>query len=300
MEIRNIKTFLRVAELQSFSNAAEQLGYSQAAVTVQIKQLEQELGTNLFERIGKHIKLTDNGIRFIPYATNLLKAAQDAKNFINGDEHPIGRLRIGVMESLFSNVMPPVLLEFRKLCPAVETSAHTGLISKLFDMIRQNDIDILYFLEKRVYFPEWVKVIEKPEPIIFVSSSAHPFAKKKQVSLKKILAEPFILTEKEGSYRYALDQMLAARGLELHPFLEAGNTDVIAQMLLNSPNLSFLPQYVVQKYIDSGELSVIHADMPPIQMWHQLIYHKNKWITPQLKIFINLMLKHLCSDLPSS
>lgn len=293
MEIRTVKTFLRVAELQSFSNAAEQLGYSQAAVTVQVRQLEETLGVQLFERIGKRIKLTDYGIRFIPYATNLLKAAQDAENFIDGDEQPIGRLRIGVMESLFTSVMPPILLEFRKLCPGVETSIHTGLITKLFDMIRQNDIDILYFLEEKTYFPEWVKVVEKPEPIIFVSSSAHPLAAKKKVPLEKILREPFILTEKEGSYRYALDQMLAARGMEIHPFLEAGNTDVIVRMLLNQENISFLPQYVVQEYINTGELSIIHVDMPPIQMWTQLIYHKNKWITPQLKIFINLMLEYI-------
>ena len=162
MELRTVRTFLRVAELQSFSRAAQQLGYSQAAVTVQIKQLEQELGTQLFERIGKRIKLTENGARFIPHAMELLKVAQKAQTFISDDSKPSGQLRIGTAESLSISVLPQILLEFHALCPAVETSIHTGLISELFDMVRQNDVDVLFFLDKKTDFPEWVKVLERP------------------------------------------------------------------------------------------------------------------------------------------
>lgn len=79
MEIRNITTFVRVAELQSFSRAAEQLGYSQSAVTVQIRQLEQELGLLLFERIGKQVRLTENGSRFVLRALDILNAVDAAK-----------------------------------------------------------------------------------------------------------------------------------------------------------------------------------------------------------------------------
>ena len=139
-------TFLRVAELGSFSRAAEQLGYSQAAVTVQMKQLERELGTQLFERIGRRIRLTEDGARFIPYAQELLKAARNARTFVQGARTPSGRLRIGTAESLSISVLPPGLLQFHRLCPLVETSLHTGLISELFDMVRQNHVDLLYFL----------------------------------------------------------------------------------------------------------------------------------------------------------
>ena len=79
MELRTIATFLRVAELQSFSRAAEQLGYSQSAVTVQIRQLEQELQTQLFERIGKHVRLTEDGLRLIPRARDILNAVRAAQ-----------------------------------------------------------------------------------------------------------------------------------------------------------------------------------------------------------------------------
>lgn len=296
MEIRTAATFLRVAELRSFSKAAEQLGYSQAAVTVQIKQLEQELGTQLFERIGRRIKLTEHGMRFIPHAKALLDVAQNARTFIRDDSEPAGKLRIGTAESLSISVLPPILLEFHRRCPMVETSIHTGVIPELFEMVRQNDVDVLYFLDKKTYFPEWIKVFERPEPIVFVSSASHPFAGERRIPLKRILSEPLVLTEQGVSYRYDLEQVLAARNLELHPFLETGNTDIIVKMLLHHEGISFLPRYVVQKYIDAGQLSILPVDGPKIQMWSQLIYHKNKWVSPQLQTFLELMESHVGPD----
>lgn len=296
MEIRNITTFLRVAELQSFSNAAQQLGYSQSAVTVQIRQLEHELGIQLFERIGKRVKLTEHGKRFINYANNVLKTVQEAKTFVHKNEEPSGTLRIGVAESLSTSVLPPILLEFQKLCPLVETSIQTGLNTELFDMVRQNDIDIIYFLDKKTYCAEWVKVTERPEPIVFVTSSRHPLTGQKNVPLEKILKEPFILTEKGFSYRYDLEQILAAQEYEIRPILEIGNTDIISKMLLKNIGLSFLPFYVVRDFVEAGKLSVIDTDSIEIQMWSQLVYHKNKWITPQMKIFIDTMKKYVSPE----
>lgn len=289
MELRTAATFLRVAELQSFSKAAEQLGYSQAAVTVQIKQLEQELGTQLFERIGRRIKLTEHGTQFIPHAQELVKVAQRASTFLQDHQEPAGKLRIGTAESLSISVLPPVLLEFTRRCPRVETSIHTGLIPDLFNMVRQNDVDLLYFLDKRTNFPEWVKVFERPEPIVFVASSDHPFAGQGKLSLKRLLSQPLVLTEQGISYRYDLEQILAAKNLELHPFLETGNTDIIVHMLLHHTGISFLPRYVVQRYLEQGQLSVLQVDCPRVQMWSQLVYHKNKWVTPQMQILLELL-----------
>lgn len=294
MEIRNVKTFLRVAELESFTNAAEQLGYSQAAVTVQIKQLESELETQLFDRVGKHIKLTETGVRFMPYATEVMKAVHKAETFIQGEEILAGRLRIGSVASLAARILPPILLEYRELYPHVEMSIETlRSVPEMFDMVRQNEIDILYFLNRQIYSFEWVKVLEHPEDIIFVTHACHPLAGRERVNIEQILREPLILTMRGISYCGDLEQTLAARGLEAHPFLEIGDTEVIIEMLLNKAGISFLPQYLVQKYIDSGQLASIGTDLPPIENWSQLVYHKNKYVTPQMKAFIDLVKKHV-------
>lgn len=94
---------------------------------------------------------------------------------------------------------------------------------------------------------------------------------------------------KSVSYRYDLEQLLAEKKLEIHPFLETGNTDILVRILLHGNCLSFLPQYVVRPYLLSGKMQTVDVEDCRIQMWSQLVYHKNKWVTPQMNCFITLM-----------
>ena len=271
MEIRNLSTFLRVAELASFSHAAVQLGYSQAAVTIQVRQLEEELGVQLFERIGKKVKLTEEGRELIPKAIGVMNAVRAVRDLGKGDE-PSGRLRLGTAESLLISVLPPVMMEFCRRCPKVEFSTSTGMVTELFDMVRQNDIDVLYFLDRQTNFPEWIKVGQRRESALFVASPANPLAGEKHISAERLLA-----------------QELAAAGLAVRPVLETGNTDVLTQMLLKNMGVSFLPEFVVRDYLADGRLVALDTVCPEIEMWSQLVYHRNKLVTPQMEIFIELM-----------
>lgn len=289
MEIRNLITFVRIAEVRNFSKTAEQLGYSQSAVTMQIKQLEAELQVQLFERIGKKAKLTQAGQRLLPYALDILSAAGKAESIAREPEQISGKLRIGTCESYVISVLPPVFMEMGERCPGVELSTHTAPVPDLIDMPRQNDIDILYFLDEKLYFPEWIKVMEQPENIYFVSSSSSPLARMKKIPISRLVEEPLYLTEKGISYRYAMEQTLAAAGYELHPRLEVGNTDVITRFLLKNKGISFLPEYVVKDDVAEGRLAILDTECPRIVMWSQLAYHRNKYVTPQMKLFLEFM-----------
>lgn len=289
MEIRNLITFVRIAEVRNFSKTAEQLGYSQSAVTMQIKQLEAELQVQLFERIGKKAKLTQAGQRLLPYALDILSAAGKAESISREPGQISGKLRIGTCESYVISVLPPVFMEMGERCPGVEISTHTAPVPDLIDMLRQNDIDILYFLDEKLYFPEWIKVMEQPENIYFVSSSSSPLARMKKIPISRLVEEPLYLTEKGISYRYAMEQALAAAGYELHPRLEVGNTDVITRFLLKNKGISFLPEYVVKDDVAEGRLAILDTECPRIVMWSQLAYHRNKYVTPQMKLFLEFM-----------
>lgn len=293
MEIRNLVTFVRIAETQNFSRTAEQLGYSQSAVTMQVKQLEGELHAQLFERIGKRVKLTQAGERLLPCALEILRAVRQAEDIARDPAQIAGKLRIGTCESLVISILPPVLMELTEQCPQVEISTHTARVPDLIQMLRQNDVDILYFLDQEIWFPEWIKVIEQPEKIFFVASADCALAKEKHIPVERLLQEPMYLTEKGISYRYAMEQLLAAKGYALHPVWAVGNTDVITRMLLKNKGISFLPEYVVREYVADGRLSVLDVDCEEIVMWSQLVYHRNKDITPQMQRFIALMQKHI-------
>lgn len=293
MEIKNLITFVRLTEVQNFSKTAEQLGYSQSAVTMQIKQMEAQLKTQLFERIGKHVKLTPAGERLLPYALEILDSIRKAEGIVQEPEQISGKLRIGTSESYVTSILPPVIMEFSEICPHVEIVTATALVQELFTMLRQNDVDMIYFLDQKIYFPEWVKMLEQPEHIFFVASAESGLARKKRISIEQLLQEPLYLTERGISYRYALEQSLAEKGYELHPFWEVGNTDVIIRFLLKNKGISFLPEYTVRDYIQNGQLSVLDTECEEFVMWSQLVYHRNKCVTPQMAKFMDLMLNHL-------
>lgn len=289
MELRNLITFVRIAEVKNFSKSAQLLGYSQSAVTMQIKQLEQELGRQLFERIGKQVKLTQAGERLLPYALDILNTAQKAQSMVRENEQITGHLRIGTCESYVIGVLPQVLTAFQQQCPNVEVQVQTGLTTDLFHRLRQNDIDLLFFLDRKLYFPEWIKVFERPEHSFFVASAKSKLAAETHISTERLLQEPLFLTEKGISYRYAMEQKMAEQGFALHPFLEIGNTDVITQFVLQNKGISFLPNYVVAPYIQNGTLVKLDTECPEITMWSQLVYHRNKYITPQMEKMIAIM-----------
>ena len=147
MEFRNIITFLKVAELKNFSKAAEKLGYSQSAVTVQIKQLEKELGTRLFERVGKGAVLTESGQDFVFHANEILNTAKQAVDAVRGSEKKqsereiTGVLRVGSVESVSTALLPEILMEFHRICPQVEIVVHTSKRDVLIEEIRGNSLD---------------------------------------------------------------------------------------------------------------------------------------------------------------
>lgn len=120
MELRNINTFLHIAELHSFSRTARQLGYSQSAVSSQITQLEAELGTPLFDRVGKTVRLTDAGQTFLGYARTLLATAQQAQAALQPARQISGSLRIALADSVCSTFLPGLLKRYHALCPQVE------------------------------------------------------------------------------------------------------------------------------------------------------------------------------------
>lgn len=287
MELRTINTFLKVASTQNLSKAAEQLGYTQSNVTVQIKKLEKELGLELFERIGKHIYLTDKGKDFIFYANRIMQDAESAMAFSKEETSPTGKLRIGGVESVCTGLLPDLLIEFHKICPNVEVIIKSGPTNALLDMAASNEIDLILTMDHKIYKKEWVCAFEKQEDIIFVTLRKNT-SSNKTVLIEELIKEPFILTETGAAYRYELERSLAQMNLQIQPILEIGNTETIINLLKRGMGYSYLPKFTVYNELKSGTLTKVNTNLLDVKMSHQLLYYKNKLITKQMEIFINL------------
>lgn len=289
MEFRELSTFLQVAKLQSFSKAAKVLGYSQAAVTIQIKQLEQELGVHLFDRIGKQTSLTHQGSVFYDHAASIMRDIAQAKDAVSHPQKLNGHLCIGTIESICASLFPSLLTEYHKLHPEVNISIRTDSPDQLLEQINGNQLDLVYFMDKRVYDVKWEKVLEEPEEIVFAATADHPLAQRSEpLSLDDVLSYPMVVTEKNASYRLILEQYLAAMGKSLQPYLEIGNTDFILQFLKQNTGITFLPRFTVEKAVSEGYLRILSVKKFSIRTWRQILYHKNKWVTREMAEFIRL------------
>ena len=266
MELRNINTFLHIAELHSFSRTARQLGYSQSAVSSQIAQLEAELGAPLFDRVGKTVRLTGAGETFLGYARTLLATVEQAQAALQLPQQISGRLRIALADSVCSTFLPDLLQRYHAQFPQVELVLCTATDDGMLQMLTTNQVDLAYTLDHPLLQPTLVRAVDVPEPVCFIAPAGHPLAARDTVSLEELVQQEFLLTERGMSYRDALDQCLE-RGM----------------------GLSFLPEYIVRAALAAGTLARLNVPDCRVEMHRQLFYHRDKWLTPQMKGFIALV-----------
>lgn len=287
MELRNLTTFLKVAELQSFSKAALHLGYAQSTITAQIQQLEQELQVSLFERIGKQIQITEAGEKLLPYARQMLHLSWEAQKLTLPATEITGHLHIGIVESLQNCLLPAILHNFRKEYPQVSVSVKASDCQTLSQLLYHNEIDLMYVFDVRLRNPDLVTAWEEEEPMYFAASPSHPLFSKENLTLEDLLSGPFLETEPDLSFGLAIHNYFAKQGLTLKSRLQIGNPDIIVQLMESGDGVSFLPQYVLEKALTAGTLKILPLDTD-ISMWKQILYHKNKWVTKAMEGFSSI------------
>ncbi len=290
MELRQLTTFIRVAQFQSFSKAAASLGYSQSAVTVQIRLLEQELHVRLFDRMGKRVALTSQGRIFLDNATNIIQDVDKAKLALTGtDEDLCGTLHIGTLESLCYARLPGIIRRLRLQHPQVCVQITTGTPEELIIKMEQGQVDIIYILDEPLYHNNWCKMLEQREEMVMVAS-AKLGAQLGDGShrLEELLDWPFYLTERDANYRRLLDRRLATFGRAITPVLESSCASFLLRVLEESEGISLLPRFLVEEPLRQHKLSVIDVSDFHAVMYGQIFYHREKWLTPEMAEFVRL------------
>lgn len=295
MELRNLITFIHVAELGSFTKAAEHLGYSQSTISFQIKQLEDELGCLLFERINHTITLTEHGHELVSYAHKVRALTEDFKETLAKEELK-GHLHIVTPDSVCEEMISAHYSDFHRKYPSISIRFSTGDSGNLLYMLDHNEADVIITLDRHLYNKDYIVAKEQPLPMHFVASSDSRFAGRKGLSVKDIMGEPFVLTEYGQGYRRILDRELAKKSLEITPILEIGRTDIITSVLMENDMISFLPDFVTEKLVAEGKLCHLDVTDISIDIWKQLIYHKNKWLSKSMKTFIEYIKEYEFSN----
>lgn len=290
MDMKNINTFIYTAELGSFTKAAELLGYSQSTVSFQIRQLEEELGTVLFERINRTVVLTDRGKEILRYAHRMKQLAGEMQEMVQPKQEVRGHLRIAMSDSLCEEIAEKLFILLQQKYPEVTMKIVIAGTDEMFRLLNQNQVDFVYTLDRHIYHSDYVIVTESREAVHFVTGYQNRLSRKKQILLEDLICQPFILTEKEMSYRKLLSEYLASRSLEIQPVFEVGNTELICRMLEKDTSaVSLLPDYVTEKAAREKRLVRLDVKDFQLEIWKQLLYHRDKWISPQMQAFMNVI-----------
>lgn len=296
MEVRNLITFVHVAELNSFTKAAKALGYSQSTVSFQIKQLESELDCMLFERINHTISLTEKGRDLLIYAQQISHLTEEFKQNLCNSHEISGHVHIVTPDSICEMMLTQNYIDFYKHYPKISLKFSTADTDDMFRILNHNEADVIFTLDSHIYHQDYIIAKEERISTHFVTSAASPLARKKNLVIQDILEYPFILTEKKMGYRRVFDEMLAQKSLQIQPVLEIGRTDLITSSLEKGVGISFLPDFVTEKKVAEGKLAYLDITDFEIDIWKQLIFHRNKWISKHFNAFIQYVMEKEFSE----
>jgi DNA-binding transcriptional LysR family regulator len=289
MELRQLKIFVTVAEEKSFTRAAQKMGYAQSNVSAQVRLLEEEFDIRLFERLGKKIDLTPEGEKLFYHAKRLLRNAAEVQEAMTCFTEPNGILNIGISESLCIFKLPALLKEYSRLYPQVQLVIRQGTPLDFARWLRENIIDVAFSLDQVINDDDLVAKILCEEPMIIVGNNEHPLISKGYIELKDIGQESFIYTERNCSYRSVIENYFADSNIKPGSSYEFDSIEAIKQFVLSGLGIALLPYAAVERELSAGNMVDLNLIEPKIEMYTQIVYHKNKWLSPTLLSLLDLV-----------
>ncbi|WP_254118992.1 LysR family transcriptional regulator [Bacillus sp. FJAT-29790] len=291
MEIRHFVTFKKVIETGSFTQAAEHLGYTQSTVTSHIQALEEHLGGPLFDRMGRKVRLTEIGKKLLPYTQEILDIYGKIESVtINGKEIR-GEIKIAAPESLTVYRLEPILREYREKFPHVSISLSNAPCSDNKKAIVDGRADVAFVMLPQFEDSDLVIHPLMNEPIVLVGSPECSLNILPGNYENQKLSECFITNEKEGSYQRIFGEFLSNSGIVPSNIMELWSIEAIKRSVMSGLGIAYLPIMTVQEEIKAGKLKMIPCEADLKQICSQVVYHKNKWISPALSGFLDITLR---------
>jgi DNA-binding transcriptional LysR family regulator len=295
MDFKQLKTFITICELKSFTATANSLGYAQSTITTQIKLLEDELGTSLFNRIGKNISLTNEGKKLLPFAKQIIQLERSIFNNIYSTTEASGHLIIGTPESLCNLLVPQIIKIFKNKYPKVNIEIKLATTKKLPAMLKNNEIDLAFIIGNSHRIPELKSIFISKERMCFLASPEHPLISSKNLSLNDICNYPLILTSKECEYRSVLINLAVQYNLNPNIALQTSNINAIKTFVKNNLGIAFLPYVSVEDSIETNQLKVLDYPDNKFDITSELIFHKDKDIFYSMQCFIDTVNEYVNS-----
>ena len=255
MEIRQLKAFLAIAEAKTFTAGARRVNVTQAAISMQIRQLEDEVGLPLFTRTPRRVIITEAGEYLLDRARKILREHDTALSEIaelGGVEH--GRLRIGSASAMFATQqLPGIMQKLREKFPNSELNVSSGTSQALVDKIMHGEIDTA-FVSLPVENSSVTTELLFSDEIVAIAHPEHPLANERFVSAAALAGEKLILGERGGNTRRMIDDFFNAANVRPNVVMELSRQEAINQMVENNLGVGIAGAKAVSKEIAEGKL----------------------------------------------
>jgi len=290
-----LKIFYTVAQYRSFTKAAEVLGLTQPAISFQIKALENEYCTELFERIGRDIFITDSGKTLMIYAEKILSALEEADLALKESNNPLkGRVNFGASIVAGIYILPRILGNFKRRYPNVALSMKMKYASArdiIVGDIARNEIDFGIMVEDNQAQNEkdLLSIPLLKDELVFVMSPRHKFANRKILPVNEILSENLILGARNSATRNYIDSEFSKLGFHITPYLELENLEVIKRMVEEDFGSGILSWASVRSNVMNKELCARRLEGVKLIRNISLVKRQQKTFFPATNLFIDFL-----------
>lgn len=297
MDLDQLHTFLEIVRLKSFSKAAQTCYRTQPAISAQVRQLEQELNTTLFERLGTRIALTTAGKIFAEYAEQILHLRRRAQEVINElDRVPRGEIIIAANEATCIYVLPAVFSNFKQQFPNVQLHVDRSYGARVMAAVLDNLADFgvaqLPIQDKKLQI---VRI--HTDEIRLLVPAGHKFAERPFVTCEDLAGQPLLLP-KSGTTRSRLNAWMEPVDDSLNVSMELDSTEMIKQFVMAGLGISFLAASHCKEEIKAGKLAAVALGPEPMIRQLALIYRKDKSLSKAAIGFIQVMIDQATANDP--
>ena len=296
MEVRQLQTFCVLAEELNFTRTAERVHTVQSNVTSQIKALEAELGSPLFDRLAKRVILTEAGRRFLPYAEKALAAMDEGLRMVKFGTEPAGPLHIYAPESVLTYRLPDVLKIFRKRFPRVEIIFRPETDNTLAAELESGRIDLAISMSDTVNGEQLCSTRMGGEDVYLFATPDHPLVHAKKLYPKDLLDQTLLLTEAGCGYRKKLDMQLAAASVRPQHITEFSSVEAIKQCVIAGLGIGLLPEMVIASELKKKQFALMNWHGGKMTIATHVIWHKDKWISAGMQAFLEVLTAQLQSE----
>ena len=287
--LRQLRTFKTVADLSSFSLAAQRLKLSQPSVSYQVKELEEALGLPLLDRLGKRVQLTEAGTLLYGYARRMLDVLDDATVAIEemrGIKR--GNLRVGASTTVGIYLLPAALGAFKKLHPGLVISLEIGTRARVQEQVLRNDLD-LAVVGPASRDPDLSIIPFISDELVVVAPAGHPLAARRGLTLKALADQPFVMREAASGSRWSLEKAARKAGAKLIVAMELGSNGAIKHAVESGLGLAVISRYACTLELSSGRLVELDVRGFPIRRdWH-IVHLRRRKLPTSVSAFIEFL-----------